>query len=69
MEHILLALVLITADGPKQTTLEQPSLEECWKQAQAVIAKANTPKLDEAGVIGYGAGCIVVHDKTQGAKS
>ncbi|HEY6018805.1 MAG TPA: hypothetical protein VIY48_02630 [Candidatus Paceibacterota bacterium] len=65
--HFLLALVLITAEGPKQTSIEQPSLEECWKQAQSVIEKANTPKLDEAGVIGYGAGCIVVHGKTEGA--
>src|SRR5512139_2422368 len=69
MEHFLLALVLITADGPKQTSIEQPSLEECWKQAQAVIEKANTPKLNSAGVIGFGAGCIVVQAPTQESES
>jgi hypothetical protein len=62
---ILLVLVLIMADGPKQTALEMPTLEECWIRAQAVTEKADTDKMSEAGVGGHGAGCIVIHARSR----
>ncbi len=62
---ILLILVLVMADGPKQTALEMPTLDECWARAQAVIFKANLPKMQEAGVKEVGAGCIVVPAPSQ----
>lgn len=62
---ILLVLVLIMADGPKQTALEMPTLEECWIRAHAIIEKADHPKMQEAGVAGIGAGCIAFPVPTQ----
>lgn len=55
---ILLILVLIMADGPKQTAVEVPTLEECWIRAQATIENADLPAMQAAGVIGLGTGCI-----------
>jgi hypothetical protein len=62
---ILLILVLIMADGPRETALEMPTLDECWARAQAVIAKADVSKMQDAGVRGIGAGCIVEAAPTQ----
>ena len=65
--HVLLVLVLIGANGPKETTVEQLSLAECWARAQAVIERAEPAKMSDAGFPGYGAGCIVVNDPSQNA--
>ena len=62
---ILLILVLLMAEGPRETVLEMPTLDECWIRAQAVIAKADISKMQEAGVRGIGAGCIVEAATTQ----
>lgn len=62
---ILLILVLIMADGPKQTAIEVPTLDECWERAAAVVAKADLDKMQEAGVAGVGTGCIVFPAPTQ----
>lgn len=65
--HILLILVLITADGPKETTIEQPSLDECWTRARAITQKADQSKMGDAGITGYGAGCLVISKPSQDA--
>ena len=62
---ILLVLVLIMADGPKQTAIEVETLSECWERAMSVISRADLPKMQEAGVTGVGTGCIVIPDPTQ----
>ena len=62
---ILLILVLLMSDGPKETALEMPTLDECWIRAQAVISKADLSKMRDAGVMGIGAGCIVEAAQTQ----
>ena len=62
---VLLILVLLMADGPKQTALEMPTLDECWARAHAVIEKADLPKMQEAGVGGVGTGCVVIPAPTQ----
>src|SRR6187551_943471 len=58
-------LVLIMADGPKQTAIEVETLSECWERAMSVISRADLPKMQEAGVTGVGTGCIVIPDPTQ----
>lgn len=60
---VLLVLVLLLADGPKQTQLEQESIDACWTRAHAIIEKAQLQHLD--GVVGVGAGCIVILPQTQ----
>ena len=62
---ILLILTLLMADGPKQTALEMPTLDECWARAQAVIARADVAKMQEAGVAGVGTGCVVIPTPSQ----
>ena len=61
----LLILVLIMADGPHQTSVEVPTIEECWIRAQATIENADIPKMQEAGVMGVGTGCIAFPAPTQ----
>jgi hypothetical protein len=58
---VLLVLLIITADGPKQTQLEQQSLDDCWIRAHALIEKADPVSLEKAGVVGIGAGCVVIN--------
>lgn len=58
---VLLILLIITADGPKQTQLEQQSLDDCWVRAHALIERADPASLERAGVIGLGAGCVVLN--------
>ncbi len=64
---ILLVLVLITANGPRQTALEMQTLDECWIHAQAVVERADVEKMSEAGIGCHGAGCIVIQGQSQDA--
>jgi hypothetical protein len=66
---ILLILVLIMADGPKQTAVEVQTLDECWERAAAAVARADLPKMQEAGVMGVGTSCIVFPAPTQESDS
>lgn len=65
--HVILMLVLITADGPTQKAFEQPSIEKCWESAHDIMGKmeGDGGKMALAGFTGYGAGCVVVSDPTQ----
>lgn len=67
MYKILLILVLITAEGPRETQIEQESLAECFARASAITQKSEPSKMGEAGIIGYGAGCLVLGGPTQDA--
>ena len=66
--HFILALVLITADGPRPpSNHEMPSLDACLKKATEMMAQVDPDKMREAGYVGYGAGCIVTMDPTSEA--
>ncbi|MGE5163045.1 MAG: hypothetical protein ACM3IH_03340 [Sphingobacteriales bacterium] len=67
--HILLALVLITADGPTQKVFEQPSIEACWEKAKDIMSKVEAGALSEGGFTGYGAGCVVIGKPDEASKS
>ena len=58
---ILLLLIYITADGLKPAPpIEMPTLKECWARAEAAMSKAPLAELQEAGLNGVGAGCLVI---------
>lgn len=61
----LLVLFLIMPDGPKETSVEVRSIEECWIRAQATIENADLPAMQAAGVVGLGTGCITLPAPTQ----
>jgi len=68
---VLLILMLVTANGPSQEPYEMPSLEACIAKLKTGLSgvATKTSEMRKAGVVAFGAACVVELAKEQESKS